>query len=268
MTQPNINNRASLQFTIPRSYGSAYRAITKVPPGHKRVLRFANPLHTSWGSENKNFILQQTGVTKNSEIGLVEINVVENSLLSMQCAHDATFLIYALDGHHFLYMGELGPVPLFSLTYTLQTIPEGNHRLLITPGICTLLYIVADELLLQLQSGHQTLVFLEKYIASAGKLRVLRLPVDAEVAGLIQQLMELPAEPDPFSLLFIGSKLLMQIQKHQPAGAEIERHSPANIMVFIAEHIHMPVPWLLQQLQERFSINRRLAATFLRSIHL
>lgn len=34
-----------------------------------------------------------------------------------------------------------------SLTYTLQTIPHGNHRLLVTRGTCTLLYIAADELL-------------------------------------------------------------------------------------------------------------------------
>ncbi|ODT34974.1 MAG: hypothetical protein BGN92_13005 [Sphingobacteriales bacterium 41-5] len=263
-----IDTIDTLQWMIPGSYGNKYRAVAALPDGRRRALRFAHAMHITWGAGFNNSILRQTGNIKNPETVLVEIQVQENSLLSVHCRHDSTILLYALEGHHFLHLQGYGPVPLFAATYTLQPITEGQHPLLITPGTCTLLYIIADELLFQLQAAQPALAPLQKYMAAAGKTRVLRLPVDTAVAALLQQLMELPEQTGPYALPFMASQLLLQIPKQLQAREASEQDIPARMMVFIAEHINRPVPWLLQQLQKRFSINRRLAATFLRSIHL
>lgn len=268
MSQLSTNNRAALQFKPPGSYGSAYRTVAEIPPGHKRVLRFAFPLHTTWGADDKNFVLQQTSIIKNPEIGLVEIHVIENSLLGVECVQDATFLVYTLEGYHFLYMEGYGPVPVFSLTYTLQPIPQGNHRLLVTRGTCALLYIAADELLTRLQNGGESLVPLNKYVVSAPKSGVLRLPIDTNVDLLLHQLINLPEHPDPFSLPYITTHLLLLLPQQLQASSINDHDISGSMMVFIAENIQMPVPWLLAQLQEKFSMNRRRAKAFLRNINL
>ena len=110
-----------------------------------------------------------------------------------------------------------------------------------------------------MQNGGESLVPLNKYVVSAPKSGVLRLPIDTNVDLLLQQLINLPEHPDPFSLPYITTHLLLLLPQQLQASSINDHDISGSMMVFIAENIQMPVPWLLAQLQEKFSMNRRRA---------
>lgn len=256
-----------LLFSPPASQANTVQKSRVLPGKQQPALAFATPMLTTWGTQQQCYILQQTYKAESIELALVKMKVPDNSLLTIQCDTPFAALLYALDGHHFLYLEPQGALPLFTPTYTLQYISAGKHRLLLSPGSCTLLYVAADRLLQHLQDRHG-LAALSSYTTATKKPAVLRLPIDGAVLELLQQLMKLPPLPDPFSVPSIASRLLLHVLKQQQDAFNNKQDMPARIMAFIADHIQLPVPVLMQQLQQQFNISRGEADQYLRRLNL
>lgn len=249
-------SKLPLEFHEPKCWQHTREVSESIPPKQKLVFRFGAPVLLCWGNEKENYVLQQLYTPPAKALVLVTIHVTEYTLLRVSCRQSFTAFQYTLNGNVFAYLKGNGCLPLLEDTYTLQYIPEGEHRVLLAPGTYHYFYMIPGPSINILSRQHadidQVLKRVEE-IHEEGKLAT-RLPMDSRVKSLLERLRNLPGNsPETaFTIIAIVIKLLRHYYR-QLQGQDDEGHTTdlrARVNAFLANHIQEPVPALIKGIKK------------------
>lgn len=248
-----------LLFQVPNQRQSTKTESNSIPPGQQLVLKFATPYLISWGVKKENYVLQQIYQWANITLALVTIHLSEYSLFEVTCEQAFKAFQYTIQGYGFAALYDHGCIPLYEGTYTLQYIPKGTHKVILSAGTYHYFYMISDTFLSSPTSTDQHIEGPNQY-TEKGKNNsiVTRLPMDHRVKDLIRRLLELPGdEPEvPFTTIAIITKLNRHYyrQINNMVGEPKPGDFRAWVNTFLANNMDISVRQLIQKIKQDFSM--------------
>ncbi|MBN8790081.1 MAG: helix-turn-helix transcriptional regulator [Terrimonas sp.] len=246
-----------LKFKVPKIWEHTLKERTQVPQNQKLVLRFATPYLQTWGAHDENYILQQFFAGAGVAFVLLTICVQHCSLLRVLFDKGNNIIQYTMQGNGFGKLNGHGCLPLLEDTYTLQYVPEGEHRVLFTPGTYHYVYLIPGPLLNALSTDYPNIARLIQSLELShvdGKV-ASRLPVNRRVKDLLTRLQNLPEESSEIQLTLTAIVIKLMRQFYRQLGNPESGGQPEDLIAvintFLANHIQEPVPQLIKKIKKQ-----------------